>query len=256
MDIPAAAPPRAQRRVRNRVTQIARITAAVLAALAVTGAGVLWIATPSGTDLPQRVQNVATTNGVAVLGADQVPTVMAEAMVAIEDERFYSHHGPDTIGLARAIWVDVTELCACQGGSTITQQLINLTYYAGQDRLARKVPSMVVAFKVETRTTKRDILADYLTVVPTGRGLVGAQAAACAYFGHHLSQVTLPEAAEIAGMPQAPSAYDPRWNPDLTLHRRGLVLNQMVTLGYIDTAAARAAQATPVMAARTGCAAS
>ena len=235
------------------MTQIARLLAAVLAALAVAGAGVLWIATPSGSDLPQRVHEVASRNGVPVLIADQVPEVMAHAMVAIEDERFYSHHGPDTIGLARAGWVDLTQLCACQGGSTITQQLVNLTYYADQGRILRKVPSMAVAFKVETRTTKRDILAEYLSIVPTGRGLIGAQAAACTYFGHGLSQVTLAEAAEIAGMPQAPSGYDPRYAPARTLHRRGLVLDQMVDLGYIDAAAARAAQAEPVLAERSGC---
>jgi penicillin-binding protein 1A len=227
--------------------------AAVLAALAVTGAGVLWIVTPSGSDLQARVQALAARNGVGVLAADQVPTVMAQAMVAIEDERFYSHHGPDTIGLARAAWVDLTQLCACQGGSTITQQLVNLTYYPDQGRIARKVPSMVVAFKVETKTSKRDILADYLTVIPSGRGLIGAQAAACTYFGHGLSQVTLAEAAQIAGMPQAPSGYDPRYSPDSTLHRRAQVLSKMVELGYVTPAAASAAQAEPVLAQRSGC---
>jgi membrane peptidoglycan carboxypeptidase len=227
--------------------------AAVLAALVVTGAGVLWIVTPSGSDLQARVQALAARNGVGVLAADQVPTVMAQAMVAIEDERFYSHHGPDTIGLARAAWVDLTQLCACQGGSTITQQLVNLTYYPDHGRIARKVPSMVVAFKVETKTSKRDILADYLTVIPSGRGLIGAQAAACTYFGHDLSKITLAEAAEIAGMPQAPSGYDPRYAPDSTLHRRAQVLSKMVELGYITPAAASAAQAEPVLAQRSGC---
>jgi penicillin-binding protein 1A len=227
--------------------------AAVVAALVVAGAGVLWVSTPSGGDLQPRVHALAARNGVPVLAADQVPAVMAQAMISIEDERFYSHHGPDTLGLARAGWVDVTHLCACQGGSTITQQLVNLTYYADQGRIVRKVPSMVLAFKVETHTTKRDILADYLSVVPTGRGLIGAQAAACTYFGHDLAQVTLAEAAEIAGMPQAPSGYDPRYAPASTAHRRALVLNQMVSLGYVSAAAAQAARAEPVLAERNGC---
>lgn len=235
------------------MTQISRLTAAVVAALAMTGAGVLWVGTPSGRDLPQRVHEVAARNGVPVLSADQVPPVLAHAIVSIEDERFYSHHGPDTLGLARAAWVDLTQLCACQGGSTITQQLVDLTYYADQGRVSRKVPSMAVAFKVETRTTKRDILAEYLSIVPTGRGLIGAQAAACTYFGHGLGQITLAEAAEIAGMPQAPSAYDPRYEPMLTLRRREHVLDQMVALGYVDAAAANAAQAEPVLAERSGC---
>ncbi len=252
--VPAGAGPRTRSRFnRSRLTVLLSVLIAVVAALAVAGAGVLWMITPSGRDLPVRVQEVATGNAVPVLTARQVPTVMGQAMVATEDERFYSHHGPDSIGLARAAWIDLTHLCFCQGGSTITQQLINLTYYPGQSRLQRKIPSMVVALKVETFTRKRDILADYLTVVPTGRGLIGAQAAACAYFGHPLSQVTLAEAAEIAGMPQAPSAYDPRYEPQMALQRRGQVLNSMVSLGYISPAAAQAAQAQPVLAQRTGC---
>lgn len=176
-----------------------------------------------------------------------------DATLAAEDRNFY-HHGAIDIGSTiRAAFSDVSSGGYSQGGSTITQQLINLTYYPGQSRLQRKIPSMVVALKVETFTRKRDILADYLTVVPTGRGLIGAQAAACAYFGHPLSQVTLAEAAEIAGMPQAPSAYDPRYEPQMALQRRGQVLNSMVSLGYISPAAAQAAQAQPVLAQRTGC---
>lgn len=227
--------------------------AAVLAAIAVATTGLLYIVTPSGRDLPERVQAVATAAGVQVLSPDQVPTVMAQAMVAIEDERFYSHHGPDTFGLARAAWVDLTELCLCQGGSTLTQQLVDLTYYAGDNRVLRKAPSMALAFKVETFTPKRNILAEYLSIVPTGRGLTGARQAACTYFGHDLPQLTLSEAAEIAGMPQAPSAYDPRVDPTLALKRRGLVLDQMVALGYVDASTARAAQAQPVLGSSSGC---
>ena len=225
----------------------------MLAALVLAGAGFLWTSTPSGGDLAGRVEAAATAAGVPVLPAEQVPAVLAEAIVAIEDERFYSHHGPDTIGLARALWVDASHFCACEGGSTITQQLVNLTYYPGVSRLGRKLPSLAVAFKVETHATKAVILADYLSIVPTGQGLVGARAAACAYFGHDLSQLTLAEAAEIAGMPQAPSSYDPRFFPDHALARRGQVLSKMVELGMIDAASARAAQAQPVLAARTGC---
>ena len=240
--------------ITRRLWQLARAAAAVLAALALAGAGFLWTSTPSGNDLPARVATTAAAQGVPVLAPGEVPPVLAEAMVAIEDERFYSHHGVDSIGLARALWVDVSQLCACEGGSTITQQLVNLAYYPGVSRIGRKLPGLAVAFKVETHLTKPEILAAYLSIAPTGQGLSGAQAAACAYFGHDLAHLTLAEAAEIAGMPQAPSSYDPRFHPDQAQARRAQVLDKMVELGMVDSAAAHAAETEPVLAARTGCA--
>ncbi len=221
--------------------------------MVVAGAAALWVYTPSTDDLDQRIAAIASAAGQPVLTRSTVPDVMRQALVAIEDERFYSHHGVDTIGLLRAAWTDVTGLCACEGGSTLSQQLADVVYYERVNHLARKIPSMVVAIRIEARTPKEEILDDYLTVMPSGRGLVGARQAACLYFGHDLSRLSLAEAAEIAGMPQAPSGYDPRFEPARARHRRDVVLTRMAELGYVSDAQARAAMAEPVLSTGPGC---
>jgi membrane peptidoglycan carboxypeptidase len=207
--------------------------------------GWLGFSTPSATDLEQRV--AAQSPGPPLTPAE-VPPVLADAVVAVEDERFYAHHGLDTLGTARAVWHDLSGRCLCEGGSTITQQLAKNVYYRGDDRVARKLPAMAVGFKIELRTDKATILADYLSVVPTGYALVGAREASCAYFGHGLAGMTPAEAAEIAGMLSAPSIYDPRRNPGLAEARRDHVLDRMVQTGRLAPAAAAAARETPVLA--------
>jgi membrane peptidoglycan carboxypeptidase len=209
-------------------------------------AGYLELATPSGADLPQRVSAIA---GGHPLAPADVPPVLAHAVVAVEDERFYVHHGLDTLGTARAVWDDVTGLCACEGGSTITQQLAKNVYYQSDDRITRKVPGMAVALKIELRYDKATIMADYLSVVPTGYSLVGAREAACSYFDRRLAQLTVSQAAEIAGMLAAPSIYDPRLHPSLARSRRDHVLDRMVETGYVTGAAAAAARQDPVLTA-------
>jgi penicillin-binding protein 1A len=230
-----------------------RALAAALFTVLVAGLAALILYTPSTNDLDQRVAAIASQSGEPVLDPAGVPDVMRHAMVAIEDERFYEHHGVDTIGLLRAGWNDVTGMCACEGGSTLSQQLGDVVYYEASNHFARKLPSIVLALRIETHHGKEQILDDYLTVVPTGRGLVGARQAACVYFGTDLTRVTLAQAAEIAGMPQAPSGYDPRYEPNLARHRRDVVLNKMAELGYVSDAQARAAMAEPVLAAGGGC---
>jgi penicillin-binding protein 1A len=225
--------------------RVAQVAAALLFLAAGAAIGFLWSATPSGDDLPERVSAIA--DGRPLRPAD-VPQVLARAVVAVEDERFYQHHGLDTVGTARALWTDATGLCACEGGSTVTQQLAKLVYYPDQDRITRKVPGMAVALKIELRYGKGQIMADYLSVVRTGYGLVGARPAACAYFGRPLSQLTVAQAAELAGAVNAPSRYDPRYHPDETRDRRDLVLARMVETGYVSSAQAAAARAEPVVA--------
>ena len=121
-------------------------------------------------------------------------------------------------------------------------------YYPDDSRIARKLPDIALAFKIELRYDKPQIIADYLSVVGTGYGLVGAREAACAYFDRGLAQLTVAQAAEIAGAVQAPSAYDPRLHPDLARARRDHVLDRMVETGYLDAAQASAAKSEPVLA--------
>jgi len=219
---------------------VGRAVALTAVALAV-GVVVLWLATPSGDDLTGRVQVLAASEHAAVLAPGEVPPLLAEAVVATEDERFYQHHGIDVIGLGRALLYDVTHLCACQGGSTITQQLVKDVYLGGSDGGVNKLADMTLAFKVELRFTKQQILADYLSVVPTGYGRYGMANAACADFHRPLAALDLGQLALLAGLPQAPSAYDPLLHPDLARARRASVLDAMVDDGYVPQQQANAA---------------
>jgi membrane peptidoglycan carboxypeptidase len=229
------------------------VTLAVAAALSGPSLATLWVWAPSGNDVQARVEAAAAARGTPVLRPDQVPKPLAEAIVAIEDERFYEHHGIDSIGLGRAVLYDVTNTCLCQGGSTITQQLVKDVYLAGSDRGYNKVEGMVLALKVERVLDKRQILADYLSEITTGYGRHGVTAAACAYFGRRLDGLTLGQYALIAGVTQAPSAYDPTVNPELARQRRAQVLAQMVSVGYVTAAQADAANAEPVLSSGPGC---
>jgi penicillin-binding protein 1A len=208
----------------------------------------LWVSTPDVSDVQDRVADLTKSYGVVLLKPDQIPDVLARAVVATEDERFYSHHGIDTVGLARAGLYDITNFCLCEGGSTITQQLVKQLYLNGSDRGYNKVVDMVLALKVETLLSKQQIIADYLSEIATGRNRYGVTEAACAYFSRPLDQLTLGEYALLAGVTQAPSVYDPTVNPDLAAQRRAEVLNAMVSEHYITPTQAQVARAEPVVA--------
>lgn len=231
----------------------ARLTFVAVVLVVVIGVAWLWIGTPRPDDLQQRVARIAAAAHVKVLQPAQVPDLLAHALVSVEDERFYSHHGLDSIGIGRAAFDDLRYRCLCEGGSTITEQLADMAYYSGGGRGRRKLPSMTVALKIELEASKQQILADYFSIVPSGYGLTGARAAACAFFGHGLESLGVAEAAEIAGMPQAPSLYDPRRNPQRAQARRSDVLRRMQEEGYIDAAQRAQADAAPVVGSGPGC---
>ena len=226
---------------------------AVAAALALPSLATLWVWTPPADDIQARVDALAASRGVAVLGEDEVPAQLAEAVVAIEDERFYQHHGIDSIGLGRALLYDVTNLCLCQGGSTITQQLVKEVYLHGSDRGYNKLQDMVLALKVERVLNKKRIMADYLSQITTGYGRHGVSSAACAYFHRPLRDLSLGQNALLAGVAQAPSVYDPTINPEAARSRRSQVLAQMVAEHYVTASQAAAANAEPVLTSGPGC---
>jgi penicillin-binding protein 1A len=229
------------------------VAVAVVAALVAGGAAALWVGTPGVDDIQARVDATAEARGTTVLKPNQVPGKLADAIVAIEDERFYQHHGIDSIGVGRALLYDVANACLCQGGSTITQQLVKDVYLGGSDRGFNKVRGMVMALKVERVLTKDEILALYLSEITTGFGRYGVSAAACAYFQAPLDSLSLGQYALLAGVTQAPSVYDPTVNADLAAQRRALVLALMVAEHYISAAEADAANAEPVLSRGSGC---
>jgi membrane peptidoglycan carboxypeptidase len=218
----------------------------LLAAAVATGL-IAWLATPGVGDLQARVGALAAARSSTVLAPGDVPPLLAEALVATEDERFYQHHGIDVIGLGRAAVYDLTHGCLCQGGSTITQQLVKDVYLGGSDAGPSKVADMALALKVELRYSKAQILADYASIVGVGYGRYGMAGGACDYFAVPLAEVDLPQAALLAGMPQAPAAYDPLVHPADAAARRAHVLDAMVSEGDITAAQAAVADAAPLV---------
>ena len=240
------------RRVPKPLLRVA-LGLAILAAVGLAAFAALWVTTPDPSDIHARVQALTRARGVPLLGENDVPPRLAQAVVAIEDERFYEHHGIDSIGLSRALLYDVTHLCLCQGGSTITAQLVKDVYLGGSDRGFNKIVDMVVALKAERVLTKKQILADYLSEITSGFGRYGVTEAACAYFRAPLDGLTLGQYALLAGVTQAPSVYDPTVNPELARQRRAQVLSKMVVEHMITFAQAQAANAEPVTSAGPGC---
>ena len=207
-----------------------------------------WVLAPSAADVQLRVRDRTDSLGVVLLRQDEIPPLLAQAVVATEDERFYSHHGIDSIGIGRALLYDVANLCLCQGGSTITQQLAKDVYLGGSDRGYNKLEDLVLALKIEREIDKRQIMADYLSVIPTGLNRNGVTAAACAYFDAPLSSLTLGQYALLAGVTQAPSLYDPTVDAEAAAARRSHVLSAMLADKMISKSQVEAADAEPVLA--------
>lgn len=223
----------------------------VIAAVLAPSGATLWFSTPSGTDIQARVGDFTRHYGIVLLGPGDVPALLAKAVVATEDERFYTHHGIDSLGLARAVTYDASHRCLCQGGSTITEQLVKDVYLNGSDRGYNKLVDAVLALKVEGVLTKQQIMADYVSEITTGFGRRGVSAAACAYFQAPLQDLTLGQYALLAGVTQAPSLYDPTVDPAAAVERRSEVLASMISERFITPAEAQAANAEPVLVTGT-----
>ncbi len=174
------------------------------------------------------------------IDSSQIPQVMKDAMVAIEDERFYKHHGVDikrTLG-ATGKWVlaKMGVGSASYGGSTITQQVIKNITNEKENTPSRKVKEMMRAIALEKQLTKDEILTMYLNIVYFANNCNGVEAAANTYFDKSAMELTLTEAASIAGITQFPSQFDPFVHPDKNIEKRNLVLSKMRELGYISEA--------------------
>jgi penicillin-binding protein 1A len=161
---------------------------------------------------------------------------MRRATVAIEDHRFYEHGGVDYQGILRAAWSDLRAGHVVQGGSTITQQLVRNLYISKERTFTRKIKEACLAIKLSRRWSRNRILAEYMNQVYYGNHAYGIEAAAQTYFSEHARQLGLGQAALLAGLPQAPSLYDPFHRPGTALERRDEVLRAMLTYGYINQA--------------------
>jgi penicillin-binding protein 1A len=181
-----------------------------------------------------------------VVRASRIPQVLRDAVVAIEDQRFYDHAGLDLRALLRAAYIDATTGEIVEGGSTITQQLVKKVYVGEEETLDRKVREAYLAYQMEQRFTKEQILTKYLNTVYFGNGAYGIMAASRTYFDKEPIDLTLPEAAFLAGVIRAPVTYDPLTNPGRARNRRNRVLARMLDLGMIDQPSYQAAVASQI----------
>ncbi|MBN2847004.1 MAG: transglycosylase domain-containing protein, partial [Coriobacteriia bacterium] len=172
-----------------------------------------------------------------VVELEDISPHLLHAVVAVEDERFYQHNGVDFIGLVRAVITNATT-GRREGASTLTQQFIRNTILAEERfeiSLKRKAREAYLALELERQHSKDEILALYLNTVYYGEGAYGAEAAALTFFDKHANELTIAEAALLAGLPQAPSRLTPYENPDGAVGRRNWVLSKMFEQGYITS---------------------
>jgi penicillin-binding protein 1A len=177
--------------------------------------------------------------------SSQIPTALKQATVAIEDKRYYTHHGVDPLSVARAALADLRAGHIVEGSSTIEMQYVKNAYLGGEGNgLVRKIREAVLAWQLDDVWSKDQVLTAYLNTVYYGSGAYGVEAAAQTFFHKHVWQLDLPECALLAALPRFPSGYSPVNDPKDALARRDVVLQQMREQGYITSAQAAAASAT------------
>lgn len=177
-----------------------------------------------------------------------IPMHLRQGVIATEDQRFYEHEGVDPLGIARALWVNVTQ-GKHHGGSTITQQYVVNTFIEREDSITRKVKEAMLAYELESNYSKDEILEKYLNTIYFGHGAYGVQAAAETYFGKNVGDLTTGECAMIAGLIKSPGGFSPRNDMEAARLRRDTVLGQMLTMGFVDQQAHDAAVAEQIVLA-------
>ncbi|HWG13624.1 MAG TPA: biosynthetic peptidoglycan transglycosylase [Streptosporangiaceae bacterium] len=248
-----AATPRPPKRTGRRWPRRLLKTVAVLVVLVVVVGGGLWVFTPSVSNAPALVQTQAVSHGISYPGV-QPPARFTEALVATEDHRFYSTPGVDPLAVARLIAGDITGH-PDQGGSTLEQQLAKNLYTIGRSGFLAETEQVVLAVKLAQKYSKAQILQMYAEIAYYGSNYYGLQAASCGYFGVQPSQLSWPEAALLAGVVNAPTADDPRTNPENARSREVHVVGRLVAVGALTAAQAKTvlAQNLNLVPEGTGC---
>jgi membrane peptidoglycan carboxypeptidase len=234
----------AARRRRTAWRRLAKALALAAVALAMSGAALLVYAAhlPDPVGLPARVYGQLAARGGHYVAIAAVPAALRQAIVATEDDTFYSNPGISLESLSRAMIDNIQKRQLAEGGSTISQQLAKVVYLDGTDRSAqRKLADVLLALRMNRRLGKDQILELYLNAIYYGHGAYGLAQAAHVYFRKPVSALDLAECALLAGLPQAPSLLDPYLHPDQARARRALVLDQMVAHGLITQTQAQLA---------------
>jgi hypothetical protein len=220
-----------QRRGRRRI----RWAAAFLALVVVGGLALVWVLSPRPADLPGAVRRLESADGSNPIALSSVAPVLRQAVVATEDERFYRHNGVDVLGVVRALAYDASHVSLSQGASTITEQLAKELYLNGNDHSPwRKLEDAALAVRIERGHSKATILQAYLNTVYFGHQAHGIAAASRVYFDVAPANLSLAQSSLLAGLIQAPSAYDPFVNPSEARLRQVTVLRSMVRNGFIS----------------------
>lgn len=165
---------------------------------------------------------------------DQLPKDYINAVIAVEDRRFFDHNGIDIISIGRAVVTNVKEKRLAEGGSTITQQLAKNTYFTQKKEFTRKIAEIFMAREFENSLSKEEIFELYVNTMYFGDGYYCIADAAEGYFDKEVSQMNLHEATLLAGIPNAPSVYSPNANPELSRQRHSQVIRQMVKYNYLE----------------------
>ena len=181
-----------------------------------------------------------------------VPQVLTQAVIAVEDARFFEHPGLDVIGIARAVWTNLRRGGKVEGASTITQQLARSLFLSTERTYGRKIRELILAYKMELILSKEEILELYLNQIYFGQGAYGVVAAAQTYFGKGLPELTLGEAAMLAGLPKSPNNYSPYKNLERAKKRQEHVLTRMEEAGFITLEERLDAMAKPLLLHRPG----
>jgi penicillin-binding protein 1A len=176
----------------------------------------------------------------------QIPLGLRNAVIAVEDARFYSHFGVDVRGILRAAYANFRHGRVVEGGSTITQQLAKVLFLTPDRSFSRKVKEALLALELEKRYSKDRLLELYLNQVYMGHGAYGVEAAARTYFGKSVQDLSLPESSMLAGLPRSPGNYSPFERPELVQRRRAIVVGRLLEQGYISEAEAQAANRAPL----------
>ncbi len=169
-----------------------------------------------------------------IVKISEIPAIIPAAFIAAEDSRFYNHRGVDIQSIFRAVFKNVEAGHIVQGASTITQQIAKMMYLSPEKKYMRKIKEAILAYKIDRYLTKEEILHLYLNQIYLGHGTYGIEAAALGYFGKNARALSLPEAALLAGLPKAPTAYSPFLHFDKAKERQLYVLQRMVEDGYIS----------------------
>lgn len=182
--------------------------------------------------LDEKVEEIKEKDNYTTL--DEMPDIYKEAVVAVEDHRFYEHGGIDVIAIGRAMWNDLKAMSFVEGGSTITQQLAKNIYFTQEKELTRKVAEVFMAYKIEDNLEKDEILELYLNTSYFGDGYETVKEASRGYFEKEPMELTDYEAVMLAGIPNAPSVYAPTVNMDLSKQRANQVIEAMTKYKIID----------------------